>query len=251
MKVLIIEDEEPAAKRLAKMLLEADPAIIISETLHSVKASIKYLQSATPDLIVMDIQLADGISFEIFKSVEVKTPVIFVTAFDEYAIQAFKFNSVDYLLKPVKREELRNAISKYKKLTGNHSYENLIESLPSSQAGNYQKRFVVHFGQQLKAIDVDEVAYFYTQDKIVFICCKDGKRYIIDFNLDQLDQSLDPGKFFRINRQYIVCINAIEKMTSYPKSRVKIDLNPVAPHETVTSTERSPNFKLWLAGRKK
>jgi len=252
MNILLLEDEEPAAKRLEKLLKEIEPGVTVPENIVSVASGIKWLQqNPLPDLIISDIQLADGLSFEIFKTVKTLCPVIFTTAYDQYAIEAFKVNSIDYLLKPVKKEELVAAIEKYKKLsqakqTNLPDISKLLEAMSAGEQSKYKKRFAVRYGEHLKTISIEEAAYFYTEDKINFLTTKEGRRYTIDFNLDSLESMLDPHIFFRINRQYIICINAIAEMFSYSKSRVLIKLNPPAKHETIVSTERSGDFKLWL-----
>jgi len=256
MNILLLEDEEPAAKRLEKMLKEIDPAITVQESIVSVASGIKWLnENPLPDLVISDIQLADGLSFEIFKAVKTLCPVIFTTAFDQYAIEAFKVNSIDYLLKPIKKEALATAIEKYKKLTSAQQpafqdITKLMEAMASPAQAKYKNRFVVKYGEHLKTINIQEAAYFHTEDKINFITTKEGRRYIVDYNLDTLEGILDPQIFFRINRQYIICINAIAEMFSYSKSRVLIKLNPSAKHETIVSTERSGDFKNWLGDNK-
>lgn len=249
MKVLIIEDEQPAAKRLLKMLKEVEPDIQVLDSIVSVSTAIKWFaENKTPELIFSDIQLSDGLSFEIFKSINLNCPVIFTTAYDQYAIEAFKVNSIDYLLKPIKKEELANAVTKFKKLSGNApaiDINKLLQALnPAAQ--DYKQRFIVRYGEHIKTINIEEAVYFYTEAKVNFLCTKDGRRYVIDYNLDQLDASLDPKIFFRINRQYIIGIHAISEMFAYSKSRVLIKLNPEAKHETIVSTDRSAAFKLWL-----
>lgn len=249
MNILLIEDEEPAAKRLHKMILEIEPAAVVSENIVSITSAVKWFsQNAEPDLIISDIQLADGLSFEIFKSVGIKCPVIFTTAYDQYAIEAFKVNSVDYLLKPVKKDELAYAIDKYKKLHKTPAPFDIEELLKTFQppVQDYKKRFVVKYGEHIKTINVEDVAYFYTEDKINFLTTKENRRFTIDFNLDALETMLNPASFFRINRQYIVNIQSIAEMFTYSKSRVLIKLNPPAKHETIVSTERSGAFKQWL-----
>jgi two-component system LytT family response regulator len=252
MNILLLEDEEPAAKRLQKMLKEIEPDAIVPDNIVSVSSAVKWLQQNTlPDLIISDIQLADGSSFDVFKTVKTLCPVIFTTAYDQYAIEAFKVNSIDYLLKPVKKEELAAAIEKYKKLSHQKQQaapdiNKLIEAMAAGEQSKYKKRFAVKYGEHLKTISIDDAAYFYTEDKINFITTKEGRRYTIDFNLDALEAMLDPHIFFRINRQYIISIHAIAEMFAYSKSRVLIKLNPVAKHETIVSTERSGDFKLWL-----
>lgn len=253
MNILLIEDEEPAAKRLQKMIAEIEPAAAVSDNIVSIASAIKWLkENPLPDLIISDIQLADGLSFEIFKTIEILCPVIFTTAYDQYAIEAFRVNSIDYLLKPVKKEELVKALEKYKKLqkpAAPLDIEQLLKSI-QPQAQDYKKRFVVRYGEHIKTIGIDEVAYFYTEDKVNFLTTRENRRFTVDFNLDTLETMLDPKEFFRINRQYIIGIRSIAEMFAYSKSRVLIKLNPPAKHETVVSTERSADFKLWLGDEK-
>jgi two-component system, LytTR family, response regulator LytT len=255
MTILIIEDEEPAYKRLLKMLKEVEPAATLLNQIVSVSSAVKWFkENDAPDLIISDIQLSDGISFEIFKQVDIKCPVIFTTAYDQYAIEAFKVNSIDYLLKPVKKDELEKAVSKFKTLTPAAAspaidINKLLQSLQPAGT-DYKKRFVVRYGEHIKTIDIEEVVYFYTEDKATFLCTKDARRFVVDFNLDTLDSILDPKVFFRINRQYIISIHSIAEMFAYSKSRVLIKLNPPAKHETIVSTERSADFKHWLGDEK-
>ncbi|MBL0103364.1 MAG: response regulator transcription factor [Bacteroidetes bacterium] len=253
MNILIVEDEEPAAERLKKMLLELEPGAIIPESIVSIKTAVEYFNKGNkPDLIFMDIHLADGNSFEIFDLTEVSAPVIFTTAYDEYAIKAFKVNSVEYLMKPVKKEELQNAVAKFRKYFEKKEQlpdlTKLVEALRDPQS-QYKKRFLIRFGEHIKAIDIEQVAYFYTEDKINFVKTKDNHTYHIEYNLDRLEQILDPEKFFRINRQFIIGIDSIDQMFSFSKSRVKINLKPPIALDTIVSTERSPLFKDWLGGK--
>jgi DNA-binding LytR/AlgR family response regulator len=253
MKILLIEDEDPATKRLQKMLKEIEPGAEVSDNIVSIASAVKWFnENALPDLIISDIQLSDGLSFEIFKAVEILCPVIFTTAYDQYAIEAFQVNSIDYLLKPVKKEELQNAITKYKKIKPAIPLIDINQLLKtfSNAAAEYKKRFVVRYGEHIKTVNIDEVAFFNTEDKINFLTTKEGRRFAIDFNLDTIETMLDPKVFFRINRQYIICIQSIAEMFTYSKSRVLIKLNPPAKHETVVSTERSADFKLWLGDEK-
>ena len=248
MKILIIEDESAAVRRLRKMLVEIMPEVDIVEDLDSIKTSIAWLESnPLPDLIFMDIQLADGESFEIFNHVEVTIPVIFITAFDQYAIEAFKVNAIAYLLKPLKQQELAAAIEKHQKQQERtqFNYQSLAGKLRKEQ---YDRRFLIRIGQNLKMVDIKEIAYFYTQDKITFLITFAGKRYPIDFSLEKLEEIIDPALFFRINRQFIIHLKAIGEMYTYSKSRVKIDLIPHCEITTIASTERSPHFKKWLTG---
>ena len=256
MTILIIEDEEPAFRRLQKMLKELEPNHTMLNQIVSVSSAIKWFkENEAPDLIISDIQLSDGISFEIFKQGDIKCPIIFTTAYDQYAIEAFKVNSIDYLLKPVKKEELEKAVTKFKNLIPTTSapaidINKLLQSLQPATGTDYKKRFVVRYGEHIKTIDIEEVVYFYTEDKATFLCTKDARRFVVDFNLDTLDSILDPKIFFRINRQFIISIHSIAEMFAYSKSRVLIKLNPAAKHETIVSTERSADFKHWLGDEK-
>lgn len=255
MKVLIIEDEEPAVKRLQKMLREIEPSINVLNNIVSVSSAIKWFtENQSPDLVFSDIQLSDGLSFEIFKAIEINCPIIFTTAYDQYAIDAFKVNSIDYLLKPIKKEDLANSLIKFKKISGavpvqSIDINKLLQTINAAGA-DHKKRFIVRYGEHIKTINIEEVVYFYTEDKVNFLCTKDGRRFVIDYNLDTLETTLDPKTFFRINRQYIIGIHAISEMFAYTKSRVLIKLNPPAKHETIVSTERSAEFKLWLGDEK-
>ncbi|MEO8771019.1 MAG: LytTR family DNA-binding domain-containing protein [Ferruginibacter sp.] len=252
-KILILEDEEPAAKRLWKMIQEIVPAAILLESIVSIATAIKWMkENESPDLIFSDIQLSDGLSFEIFKQLKNHCPVIFVTAFDQYAIDAFKLNSIDYLLKPIKKEELQAAIDKFKKQSSSVSrdfdFNKLLEAY-NSKTESWKSRFVVKYGDHIKTINTTGIAYFYTEDKVNFLTNHEGRRFNIDFNLDNLETLLDPTMFFRINRQFIISINSIAEMLSYSKSRVLIKLKPATKHETIVSTERAADFKTWLGGQ--
>jgi DNA-binding LytR/AlgR family response regulator len=255
MKILIIEDEEPSAKRLKKMVTELYPGAVMAENIVSVATGIEWFRhNEQPDLVFSDIQLSDGLSFEIFRNVELRCPIIFVTAYDQYAIEAFKVNSIDYLLKPIKKEDLQVALNKFKKLTAADKappldINKLIESVATTRSG-YKSRFIVRYGEHIKTVRIEDVAYFYTEDKINFLVNNEGRRYTIDYNLDNLEELLDPKIYFRINRQYIISINSIKEMFAYTKSRVLIKLNPPSKHETIVSTERSGDFKLWLGDEK-
>jgi DNA-binding LytR/AlgR family response regulator len=250
-KALIIEDEEPAAERLKKLIAQIDPEIEISDIIVSIRSAVKYLEKNTPDLIFLDIHLADGESFEIFNQTTVSSPIIFTTAYDQFALRAFKLNSLDYLLKPVKSEELQAALEKYKNIYSEGSkspvdYAKLAELLLKEKS-EYKKRLLIRYGDLFKTIDIKDAAYFYSENKISYVCTKQNARYALDNTLDELEKLLEPKEFFRINRQFIVGIESIEKMIAVSKSRVKLSLNPTAEQETIVSTERSPEFKKWLA----
>lgn len=251
MKTLIIEDEQPAAKRLIKLLSAHCPECEILETLDSVEAAAKWLkQSPPPDLVFMDIQLADGLSFDIFSKVEVAVPVIFTTAFDQYTLRAFKVNSVDYLLKPIDPNELVLSLDKYRKFFqrketyDSSGLEKMLRSVMNQQT--YKERFLIKSGQHLSYISIAEIAYFFSEDGITFAYCSNGKKHIIEQTLDQLAQSLDPKKFFRINRQVIIHIQTVSKISTWFNSRLKLELSPPSEVNTVVSRERVADFKDWL-----
>jgi DNA-binding LytR/AlgR family response regulator len=254
MRILIVEDEEPAQKRPKKIILEVIPHAEVLDCISSVESAIRWFRSnPMPELIFMDIQLADGNSFDIFREVHINAPIIFITAFDQYAIEAFKVNSIGYLLKPVNKEGLQQAYDKMiqfkKSLQPVPDYMDKLQTLDNA-VKTYKKRFAIRFGEHIKSVSTDEVAYFFTEHKINFLCTTDNRKYPVDFNLDQLETLLDPEHFFRINRQFIININAIAEMRAYSKARVNIKLNPPSPHETIVSVERSAAFKQWLGAGK-
>jgi len=249
MKVLIVEDEQRAANRLEKLIKEVDVSIEVLGNLDSVEAVLEWTNShELPDLFFLDIHLADGSAFEIFNRITISQPIIFTTAYDQYAIQAFKVNAIDYLLKPIKKDELKKALDKYKSLQSSPiiDYAELAKHLQKEKSQRL-KRFLIRVGQNLKTVDLDEVAYFYTEDKITFLVNVEGKRYPIDFSLEKLEEDLDDEIFFRINRQFIIQVASIDKMVSVSKSRVKLVLKPLSS-ETIVSTDRSGKFKRWLVG---
>lgn len=254
MDILIIEDEQNASQRLQKLISEVSPNANVIGILDSVESAIEWFKDhEAPDLIMLDIHLADGSSFDIFSEVNVKAPIIFTTAYDEYAIQAFKVNSVDYLLKPIKKQELASSLEKFREIYESKQnaepeidYKKLAEAIESRN--QFQERIVIRYGQHIKAIEIQEAAYFYVNSRITFLQTYGGKSYPVDYNLDQLEAILDPRKFFRINRKFIVNIQAIDQMYTYSKSRVKIMLNPPSDEDTIVSSERSASFKRWLTG---
>ena len=250
MKVLIIEDEIPAAKRLRNLLSEQLPTVDILDSLDSVDSAVQWLNTfKRPDLIFMDIQLSDGLSFDIFNQAEVDSPIIFTTAYDEYAVQAFKVNSVDYLLKPIDPAELQQAILKYKNLHESKitydrmSIQSIINSITQKE---YKNRFLVKTGSQLSYIQTNDIAYLYSDDGLVYVMTNSGKRYILDYTLEQLYDLLDPKHFFRINRKIIVKIDAIHRIHTYFNSRLKLELLPRTDLEAIVSRERVSDFKSWL-----
>jgi two-component system LytT family response regulator len=249
MNVLIVEDEKPAADRLEKLLKELEPDVHVMGVVVSVASAVKWLSgNELPDLLLMDVNLADGSSFEIFDKVNVAIPVVFITAYDEYALEAFRVNSIDYLLKPVKREDLQRALERFHSRTADMQAQLQMLIRQLRPANTFQKRLVIRYGEVIKMVETKDVAYFYTENRINYLCTFDNLRYPVDQNLDELEGVLDPSVFFRINRQFIVNVGAIDKMTAWSKSRVKLTLQPACPIETIVSTERSPVFKEWLTG---
>lgn len=253
MKVLIIEDEQIAADKLTKLVHQYDPNIEILEQFDTVEGTVYWLQqNDAPDLLFLDIHLADGFSFEIFDQVEVKCPVIFTTAYDQYAIQAFKIKSVDYLLKPVKFEDLRAAMDKYKEIFESTPTQNFasdmqtLAKLIQNQQKEYKSRFLIKVGNIIKTISVNDVAYFHFEDRATLLVTSDNRRYPVNQTLDELEEMLDPKKFARANRQFIVTFEAIQKIHPYFKGRLKIDLTPKQSTDLVISSEKSKGFKKWL-----
>lgn len=249
MKVLIIEDEERAARRLEKLIYEIDDSIEVLGKIDSIDSVVQWFGAKQScDLVFMDIHLADGSAFEIFNLIKVRPPVIFTTAYDHYAVEAFKVNAIDYLLKPIKKEELEAAISKFssKALETAIDYNELIKQLHKEKSKGI-RRFLIRIGKSFKTINIENTVYFYTENKITFLVADDGKKYSIDYSLEKLEEDLNPDLFFRINRQIIVSIKAISKMMAVSKSRVKVFLEPIS-REAIVSTERSSKFKKWLTG---
>jgi len=251
MNILLIEDEHYAALRLENMLKEILPEANILEVLDSVEESKKWFYSnKEPDLVFMDIQLADGLSFKIFEEVKFKCPVIFVTAFDEYAIEAFKMNSVDYLLKPIEDKKLSSAITKFKNLRNQSSFnsinwEELSQSLYSNK-GRFKQRFLVKVGKAFQYLNNEDIALMYSEDGISFAINREGKRYILDSTLEHISESLDPERFFRISRKHIVSIAQVGKIHPYLNSRLKVELNISNDQELIVSRERAKEFKQWI-----
>lgn len=250
MHILIIEDESPAANRLNKLLQECLGSFELLGTLDSVESAVRWLrQSENPDLIFMDVQLADGLSFEIFEQIDIQTPIIFTTAYDEYTLKAFKVNSIDYLLKPIDKQELMQSLRKFEQIQEQFKPKNQINDLLKSlqiHKKEYKSRFLVKMGDRLVSIPEDRIAYFYAEQKIVLLITQDQKKYVVDYSLDDLENILNPDYFFRLNRQYIARIQAIKSIHNYFKSKIKVFLEPENLHEIIVSRERSPYFKKWL-----
>ncbi len=248
MNCLIIEDEKVAAERLSGQIKNYDPSVEITGTVQSVKNAVKWLNShIAPDLIFMDIQLADGLSFEIFEQTIVKTPVIFTTAYDEYALKAFKVNSIDYLLKPIDQNELNQAIDKFKETNRPKEipaqvFDNILHSLTKK----YKNKFVIKVGEHIRVFMIDDVQCFYSMEKYSFLQNNEGRDYGINYSLDQLEDLLDPARFFRINRKFIVSFSAISDIISYSNSRLLVKLHTNNSDDLIVSREKVQDFKLWL-----
>jgi DNA-binding LytR/AlgR family response regulator len=231
------------------MLREIDPSIKVLAKTGSITESARWLMQHTPDLIFLDIQLSDGISFSIFDQVAVNTPVIFTTAYDQYAIKAFQLNSIAYLLKPIRQNDLAESLRKYHTLKSAFSidFDALFATLQGKEQ-EYKKRFLIQIGDKIKRVEVEEVAYFFALEKGVYLRTTQGNTYPVEFTLDKLENMINPVLFFRINRKYIVHIDAIKNMVAWSRSRVKLELNPKADDEmeTIVSIDRAGEFKKWL-----
>jgi len=250
MTILILEDEQAAAVRLLQLLKEVAPYAVVVGILESVKEAIDWFKNnAHPDVILSDIQLADGLSLDIFRLANVSVPVIFTTAYDAYTLNAFKLNSIDYLLKPIDREELKTAFEKFRSLHFkqglNKQVLDLFQNIASGKA-QYKSRFLIRQGERFITIPVDEVAFVRADDKVVFLHTKKGQKYIIDDPLDELETVLDPLLFFRINRTYITPLDSIDKINNHFNGRLKISLHNSDDNEIYVSRARVADFKKWL-----
>lgn len=251
MQVILIEDELPAANRLARLLEGLEMGIVIKERFDSVEASVRYFQSdnVVVDLVFMDIQLADGLSFDIFGQAPVKAPVIFTTAFDQYTLKAFKVNSVDYLLKPIDENELRSAVEKYQQLYLHKKVdfsEKILQLVQGMTNTRYKERLMIKRGQQLSYIKTESLAYCFADGKLCFAVDFTGTKYLLENNLSQLEEQLNPTNFYRINRHLLVNIEAVKKVHTWLGGRLKVDVQPATTAETIVSRERVNGFKDWL-----
>lgn len=250
MKILIVEDENLAAKRIRKMAEELAPDIEILGVTDSILSTVSWLkENAAPDLIFMDIELADGQCFEIFNQVQVKSLIIFTTAYDEHALKAFKLNSIDYLLKPVNADDLKAAYEKFLSIrqpeTPPFNLAPLLTALMGTST-NYKQRFLIKQGQKLVPVETNSIAYFYTEDKISFLKTFQDQRYMVDHSLDELEKMLNPDLFFRANRQFIICPAALDSIHHHFNGKLKIVLKPSTSDEVFVSRERAGEFKSWL-----
>ncbi len=253
MKVLIIEDEPFAQQELKRLLDRCAPETEVLECLDSIEDSVAWLSGhEPPDLILLDIQLSDGTSFQIFEQATVKAPVIFITAYNEFALQAFRVNSIDYLLKPIEEEALRTALQKLDDLKKQFSGSPVtlsarqIDRLLQLQKTEYKTRFVTNIGDRIRHVTVEQIAYFFAEDNTVYIVTHDRKKYIIDYTLDQLESLINPRDFFRITRRYLVHIASVHEVTRYFNSRLKVGLQPPVDDEILISRVRVPRFLEWM-----
>jgi two-component system, LytTR family, response regulator LytT len=250
MKVVIIEDEKPAARRLSRMLAALD--IEVQEMLHSVEESLNWLQNSKhPELIFLDIQLSDGLSFEIFEEIEVKSAIIFTTAYDEYALRAFKLDSIDYLLKPIDEEELTNAVKQFKKNQPQKTdlmvnLDDIKKLLINPLDRKFKRRLSIKVGSHIKIISTDNIECFYSENKSTYCYTREKRSFLLDNSLEIWQEQLDPEQFFRVNRTFIVNINAIKDIITYSNSRLKLILNSYSETEIIVSRERVKDFKSWI-----
>ncbi|MEN8118448.1 MAG: LytTR family DNA-binding domain-containing protein [Bacteroidota bacterium] len=248
MKVVIIEDENLAAEKLVHLLQKTEPGVEVVKILESVEESVNWFaRNSSPDLIFMDIQLDDGISFEIFDAVNIDAPVIFTTAFDEYAIRAFKVNSVDYLLKPIDEGSLKTAVEKFRKIfAGNQTFEGRVSKVIEQISKKYKTRFFIKVGTRFQSVPVNEICCFFVEERNTFLKTIGGKTYDLDYSLEQLYKMVDPAQFFRVNRNFLVNINCIDEIISYSSSRLKLKLKAKTNGDLVVSRDKVSEFKRWM-----
>lgn len=256
MRIFIIEDEDLAVKKLKKTLQLIDPSFEIAGTADSIASSVDWLKNnPKPDLILMDIELSDGQSFQIFNLTEVSSPVIFTTSYDEFALKAFKVNSVDYLLKPVQKDELEAALDKLAAMKINFlgtkqneiDISSIVKELQQTlQHKEYRKRFLVKHLQKLISIDIDRISYFYSDDRLSFFKTADDKKFMIDYTIDDIENMIDPNLYFRINRAFLVSVQCIDQINDYFGNRLKLSLKPSIDKEVLVSREKVTEFKTWM-----
>lgn len=251
MKVLIIEDEPQAAQRLENLIKALIPNVEILDKIDTIKRAVLWITSnAKPDLIFMDIQLADGISFLIFEQCQILSPVIFVTAYDAYALKAFKVNSIDYILKPVDKDELSAALRKFETLSGNDIKTKTvlanIDQAVQMLTKKFKTRFMIKVGEHLRTIEVSSILYFFSQDKATFCYTTDNRQLILDYTLEQLEEMVDPAVFFRINRKFLVAAQSIQDIISYTNSRLRLVVKGSSDNDIIVARERVQEFKDWL-----
>ena len=249
MKVIIIEDEKPAAEKLIKAIQKTDPSIEIAAVLNSVQSSVEWLQqNPHPELLFMDIELGDGLSFEIFDAIKILSPVIFCTAYDEYWQEAFEHNSIDYLLKPIKQDKLEITLNKYDKLKQHFTtnFQQLQQWQRHPADMGYKKRFLVKRGMDYISVKTEDIAYFYAAHKLVCMVDNKNQKFILDQSLAEIEKQLNPSHFYRVNRKYFVQQNAIKKIKSFPKSKLQLELEPPISEDIIISQENVSAFKEWM-----
>lgn len=256
MRILIVEDEELAVKKIRKTLSDVDADADVVGVTDSIFATVNWLQTnPAPDLILMDIELSDGQSFEIFSRVPVKSAVVFTTSYDEYALKAFKVNSIDYLLKPIQKEELETALGKYRQMkkmyggNGNNelNMDALVKELQQKlQPKEFRKRFLVKHGQKLVSIEIDEIAYFFSDGRLNFFKTYDNRKFVVDYTMDELEDMLDPQRYFRISRSFYVSVDSIDQIHDYFGNRLLLHLKPAVDKESIVSREKVTDFKKWM-----
>jgi len=256
MKILIVEDEEMAVKKLTKTLTAVEPTAEVVGVAGSIRETVNWLKAhPAPELILMDIELADGQSFQVFEETEVKSTVVFTTSYDEYAIKAFKVNSIDYLLKPIQKEDLRAALDKFSQVKALYqgpaaqpslNVSNLIKGLLQLQPKEYRQRFLVQYAQKLVSVETQQIAYFYSDERLNLFKTFDGKKMAVDYSLDELEVMLDPARFFRIGRSFLVSIDSVEQIEPYFGNRLALHLKPAIDKEVIVSREKLTPFKTWM-----
>jgi two-component system response regulator LytT len=257
MKILIVEDEELAVKKIRKTLAGVEPDAEVVAVTDSILSTVNWLdENPAPDLILMDIELSDGQSFEIFNQTTIKSPVIFTTSYDEYALKAFKVNSIDYLLKPIQKEDLEAALQKLKQMKELYkteetkpdvSIDNLVKELQQKlQPKDYRKRFLVKHAQKLVSIEVEEIAYFFSDGRLNFFKTYDNRKFVVDYTMDELEDMLDPDKYFRISRSFYISVNSVDQIHDYFGNRLMLTLKPVVDKESIVSREKVTDFKKWM-----
>jgi len=251
MKVLVVEDEKSAAKRLITLLGEIDPSIKVLQVIDTVKNTVQWFKdNEPPDLLFLDIQLADGLGFEIFEKTDVRCPVIFATAYDQYALKAFEVFSIDYLLKPIDSDKLNKALEKYERIVGATEQlmdkSTLLNALAMMREKSYKERFIVKFGGHIKSIPAGEICCFFSEEKITFLTTNEGRKYVVDYTIEQIEGLVDPGRFFRINRKYIINLAAVEDVVVYSNSRLKLVVKHFQNLDVIVAREKVQDFKKWL-----
>lgn len=257
MKILIVEDEELAVKKIQKTLAGVEPDAEVVAVTDSILSTVNWLEeNPSPDLILMDIELSDGQSFEIFNQAKIKSPVIFTTSYDEFALKAFKVNSIDYLLKPIQKEDLKAALQKLKQIKDmyktneiktNASIDSLVKELQQKfQPKEFRKRFLVKHAQKLVSIEVDDIAYFFSDGRLNFFKTYDNKKFVVDYTMDELEDMLNQEKYFRISRSFYISVNSVDQIHDYFGNRLLLHLKPAVDKESIVSREKVADFKKWM-----